>query len=188
LLSPTTDIWTSGIVNVPLDPLLRDFRYTFFELDTKKIKALHEVLNVYREYLGSVYVHETINGYHFYNLSLTGKNLYGIILRKLKHLNRECPMTTLRIIPNKWQNEKKYWIKDFIEVGDSVQHSRLVNFNNWLINDHLHMITQNYQVVRYPLEECPKCKTSTSIVWNNDRKIFICTECHVQSIGRLLKK
>jgi hypothetical protein len=145
----TTEKFTSGIVNVPLDPKLRDSRYTFFELDTKSIAQLREVWQCYMDNLEAVYIHETMMGYHFYNLTPINKEKYGKILRRIKHLNPECPMTTLRIIPNKWEHELELWKKGIIIGYPNLALSR---FKEYLTTGANHMIINNYQVVRYPLE------------------------------------
>lgn len=181
----TTEIWTSGIVNVPLDPKLRDSRYTFFELDTKEINKVREVLEVYYIYLDSVYIHELINGFHFFNVDPIHKDLYGRILRKIKHLNPDCPMTTLRIIPNKWKNEMMYWRKASINGIDTG--GKLADLRHWIEGEYTHMIASRYQVVRYPFEECQMCKSSKSVYWNQESKSFMCKDCHVQTRGRLNK-
>lgn len=182
----TLHVWTSGIVNVPLDPKLKDSRYTLFELDNKNISQLHEVLDVYDKYLHSVYVHETLKGFHFYNLTPIDKELYGRILREIKHLNTECPMTTLRLFPNKWENEDKYWKMGAIN-GYSPE---LAKFRDWLENGKNHMITLNYQVVRYPFEECPECETwqaSKHVYWDSRFQMFMCKVHKIQTKGRLTK-
>lgn len=184
---PTMNVWTSGIVNVPLSPKLKDSRYTLFEIDTKNVNTVHKVLEIYDSYLGSVYVHETLNGFHFYNLTPIDKKLYGEIIRQIKPINPECPLTTLRLLPNKWENEARYWNKGALNGYDV----KLANFRNWLENDKSHMIALNYQVVRYPFEECPLCDkeiASKYVIWNNRRKIFICSVHNVQTIGRLRKR
>lgn len=147
-LLSTNDIWTSGIVNVPLDPNLRDSRYTFFELDSKSVKDLRIVFNAYMDYLNSVYIHETMKGFHFFNLKPVDKASYGLMMRQIKHLNTECPMTTLRILPNKWIGESRLWGNGQVIGKDKT----LEEFKSWLEGGSYHMIQNNYQVVRYKFE------------------------------------
>ena len=182
----TKDVWTSGIVNVPLEPALANSRYTFFELDTKDINKLRLVWTTYLNKLGSVFIHETMNGYHFYNLTPIDKEAYGKFMRNLKYLNPECPMTTLRIIPNKWMGEYRYWRNYQLLENLLMDDVKLKEFSKWLIGCSYNMIKCYYQVVRYPMEECPICKKSD--VFHSDEPYgFFCKLCGVQTKGRLNK-
>lgn len=145
----TTEKWTSGITNIPKYD--RNSRYTFFELDTKDIDKVHFVLDVYRANLGSCYVHELISGYHFYNFRKISRESYFAIIRKIKHLNPLCPFTTLRIIPNKWIGEKRYWKKGEIIGNYDLE---LMDFRYALENQCLDYIRINYETVTYPFEDC----------------------------------
>lgn len=179
---PTHDIWTSGISNIPKHD--RNSRYTFFELDTKDIDKVHFVLDVYRENLETCYVHELINGFHFFNLRAIEKERYNRIIRIIKFLNTECPLTVLRIIPNKWQNEKRYWNISEI-IGNSKE---LEQFRTCIETQTLGWIKDNYEVVRYPFEECPKCRKSNSVYWSYPDNCFMCRTCNIQTIGRIKPK
>ena len=181
---PTTDVWTSGITNVPIGTN-RNARYTFFELDTKEIEKLHFVLDVYRANLGSVYVHELLGGYHFYNFTPIDKLAYSRIINLVKFLNPFCPLTVLRIIPNKWHNEGKYWNKGHIEGNNTEE---LQKFRTALETGDYNYIKSKYEVVTYPFEECPKCNLSRRIMWNNEKECFMCLACNVQAIGRVKQK
>lgn len=178
----TRHIWTSGITNVPIND--RNSRYTFFELDTKDYDKLHYVLDVYRENLETCYVHELLTGYHFFNFRAIDKEMYGRIIRLLKQLNPLCPLTVLRIIPNKWENEFRYWKKSSI-IGTSRE---LEEFKNNLENQDINAISQKYEIVNYPYEECPQCKLSNNVKWDNALGIFYCQVCNVQTIGRIKPK
>lgn len=180
---PTRFIWTSGITNVPKHD--RNSRYTFFELDTKDIDKLHFVLDVYRKNLGSCYVHELISGYHFYNFKQISKEEYARIIKLIKHLNPLCPLTVLRLLPNKWIGEQKYWKRSAI-IGK--EDRELAHFKQDLENESIGAIALRYETVRYPYEECPICKSSMSIDWNSDLEMFICSTCRIQTIGRVKPK
>jgi hypothetical protein len=181
---PTTEVWTSGITNVPLGTN-RSARYTFFELDTKDLDKLHFVLDVYRANLGSVYVHELLSGYHFYNFTPIDKVAHGRIVNIMKFLNPFCPLTVLRIIPNKWQNEGKYWSKGYVEGKDTKE---LEEFRTCIETGDYNSIKKKYEVVTYPFEECPKCNLSRRVMWSNTKRCFICLACNVQTIGRVKPK
>lgn len=178
----TKEIWTTGLVNVPKNPELKDCRYTLFELDSKRIPDVRKILEVYTEMLGSVYIHELINGFHFYNLKPISKTIYWDIIKEIKQLNPECPLTTLRIIPNKWRNEQKFWSKSAI-VG--YPDEKLEEFRRWLEGGHYHMISNNYQTVRYPLEECPICHDARNILYFESKQAFYCDLCGSQTKGRI---
>lgn len=180
----TTEIWTSGITNIPKND--RNSRYTFFELDTKDIDKLHFVLEVYRNYLGSCYVHELISGYHFFNFKPISKNSYYEVIKKIKHLNPLCPLTVLRIIPNKWMGEERYWRKGAIIGKDN--DNELLWFKSMIDSGYTMAISHKYEVVNYPFEECPTCGICNTIMWNYELGYFICVKCNLQTIGRKLRK
>jgi hypothetical protein len=180
--TPTTSIWTSGITNVPLND--RDSRYTFFELDTKDIDKLHFVLDVYRENLETCYVHELISGYHFFNLIPIEKERYYRIIKLMKFLNPLCPLTVLRLTPNKWRNEESYWNKGTI-IGQS---DELIKLRFAIETQNIAYLKERYEVVRYPFEECPKCKKSININWSYELGCFMCRTCNKQTIGRVKQR
>ena len=182
---PTPFIWTSGISNTPLND--RDSRYTFFEIDTKDINKLHTVTDVYREELGSVYIHELTNGFHFFNLQAISKERYWSIIKKIKHLNPECPLTVLRLIHNKWENEAKYFRKGIVLGFESPELNEL---KTCIENQSIAPLKGKYELVNYPYEECPTCKRSDNIVrkFDFDGFIFWCNTCNIQTIGRTKKR
>lgn len=182
----TKEIWTSGITNIPKNN--RDARYTFFELDTKDIDKLHFVLDVYRTNLNSVYVHELLSGYHFFNLQPIDKVAYNRIINLLKFLNPLCPLTVLRIIPNKWNGEQRYWRKGHIEGRNEAEIAELTRLRTSIENQTLYWIEDNFETVRYPYEECPNCGICNTIAYNNILEHFICTKCQTHTIGRVKPK
>jgi len=180
------DIWGKGITNIPLRT--EDYRYTFFELDTKDLDKLREVLNVYEENGLNCYVHSLIRGYHFYNLNAIPKQDYYKIIRKIKHLNPACPLMTLRITSNKWKSEPRYW-KDGAIRGIYSTYNPLYYFREWIEKQRIPLIERDYEVVTYPYERCPKCPSNENakhIEYNG--KMFICKIHNIQTIGRLKKK
>lgn len=179
-------IWTSGVTIVPKHDI--DSRYTFFELDSKNIDNLHFVLDTYRANLGSCYVHETISGYHFYNFRRISKESYYRIIKLMKHLNPLCPLTVLRIEPNKWQNEARYWRKGEIVGSINQDTYELQWFKSMLESQNIQAIKDIYEVVRYPFEECPKCRLSNNVYMDIASSSFMCRLCKVQTIGRLRQK
>lgn len=179
----TLNIWSSGISNVPLGD--RSSRYTFFELDTKNISSLRKVLDTFRDNLGSVYVHELIGGFHFYNLEKISKERYWKIIRGIKLMNPECPLTVLRLIPNKWEGEAKFWKKGIILGRDSPELSEL---KTCIESQNIAPLKNKYEIVHYPFEECPECRRSDSIRFDFNRKYFVCLRCGIQSVGRMKRR
>lgn len=182
---PTTEIWTSGITNVPKHN--RNARYTFFELDTKDIDKLHFVLDVYRANLKNCYVHELLSGYHFYNFQPIDKIAYGRIIQLMKFLNPLCPLTVLRIVPNKWKNESRYWNKGCI-IGEP--DTELLQFKQNIEQQKIAEIKANvnYEVVTYPFEECPTCRKSNNVYYDYKDMVFMCRTCNIQTVGRVKHK
>lgn len=182
-LKRTNWVWTKAICNYSSsNPTLR---FLLFEIDTKDINILNEVLAVYRKYNLSVYYHETGNGYHFISISPMSKVEHAKAVREIKHLNPLCPLIALRIKTNKWENEKQIWKNGTVEDNECHElYLQLTRLREWIEQQRLGLIMKHYKVVTYPLEECPKCKKSDKIRYQYDIKKFKCMRCNIYSIAR----
>ena len=81
----------------------------FFEIDNHTQKDLDLVLVTYKKYNLTVLFHPTKMGYHFISPTLLTLDEWKTIHKELIHLNRKCPMITLRCLANKYENESDYF-------------------------------------------------------------------------------
>ena len=145
--------FTQGIV---ITNNTNDKRFLFFELDkpfTKEEKQ--EVLDVYRFHGLDVLIHRTGSGIHFISPTLIELQTWKEAITKLKHINKKCPMTTLRWLPNKHPNEDQVWFtSDYWHDTNNIRNNSdqlclLLNksFHSGLIGS----IQTDLKFVRYPL-------------------------------------
>ena len=132
-----------------------DKRFLFFELDYEHKDYLEEVKNVYRSYGLDYCQHRSLNGTHFLSPTLISVELWKEIMGKLKHINKKCPMTTLRWLPNKYPNESEIWTTcTFWSNPNSVwrnSHEFSCLLNKVFGTDFMGTISTNLKFVRYPL-------------------------------------
>lgn len=174
----TDRVFTKGITNLPVGELRSSYRFLFFELDSKREDKLNAVLEVYKDLGLAVYYHETTHGYHFYSLRPIPKTVYWSAIRRIKILNPACPLTTLRLKPNKWQEEKKFWKNGTIIANVSeLDTGELYAFKDMLERQQIGLIARRYQVINYPFEFCSICEKSDMISFNFSIGSFYCRRC-----------
>ena len=98
--------FTQGIVCTLKDS---KSRFCFFEIDLADQHYGDAVLAQYRLFKLDVLWHRTGNGRHFLSPTCVSKEIWKAFMEPLKHINPKCPMTTLRIKPNKYPNEEQIW-------------------------------------------------------------------------------
>ena len=99
--------YTTGLV---ITNNTNDKRFLFFELDKPINGELEEVKDVYRSYGLDLLIHRSHNGVHFISPTLLDVETWKAAIKELKHINKKCPMTTLRWLPNKYPNEDLVWL------------------------------------------------------------------------------
>ncbi len=99
--------------------------------------------------------HRTKNGIHFLSPTLLDKEEWKANMDKLRHINKKCPMTTLRWIPNKHYLEREIWY-----TGETWSDSSNINRNSsefcMLLNktfgtNFMGTVSTDLKFVRYPL-------------------------------------
>ena len=130
-------------------------RFLFFELDNPSVEVFNEVKDVYKRYGLDFIVHRSFNGVHFISPTLVSVETWKIIMSELKHINKKCPMTTLRWLPNKYPNEREVWFtsqhwRDINNLRrNSLELSQLLN--KTFDTDFEGTIQTDLKFVRYPL-------------------------------------
>ncbi len=145
--------YTQGLV---ITNNTNDKRFLFFELDNPFNQGDYDkVLGIYRNNGLDVLVHRTGNGLHFLSPTLIKLETWKALISLLKGINKKCPMTTLRVLPNKWPNEESIWWAN--ECWGNIDNSRNNSneLSNWL-KQKFHCpfegeISTELKFVRYPL-------------------------------------
>jgi hypothetical protein len=142
----TPSKWTTGItVKHKTDPDLRPF---LFELDREHTTYAPFVIETLRQVFAMTTMHCTGNGIHFYNLPLMKKEAWKELHKLLKHVNPMCPMTTLRIQPNKYENEESVWYNGYIVDW---QEREAAPLNKHMLDRIITGLQEEFETVRYPL-------------------------------------
>lgn len=83
-----------------------NWKYLFWELDTRDIQDYDFVLSVYEKLKLPVYVHKSMRGYHFISIKPIPDKIWECAIKELRHTNTSFPPITLRINPNKYVDEE----------------------------------------------------------------------------------
>ena len=144
--------FTQGIV---ITNNTNDKRFLFFELDKPYNGEVEKVRNVYRSYGLDYLVHRTGNGLHFISPTLIDIETWKKAIVELKEINKKCPMTTMRWLPNKYPNESEIWYSssDWVDSNNirnnSLELCQLLNKNFHCLFEGT--INTDLKFVRYPL-------------------------------------
>lgn len=149
--------------------LITEWRYLFWEIDSRENALMENVLEIYRMLRLPVYIHKTMRGYHFLSVKPIKESIFKWAITHLRALgtleqispalqiyysNDKYPPITLRIKPNKYVNEeiifKDGWIMSDVEHSDTKQLRDWINYQN------LDKIAQYYQLVWYPIDQIAK--------------------------------
>ena len=148
-----SNIFTTGLCNtITEDP---DVRFLFFEIDREHKESLDEIKSIYTQNKLDLLIHATGNGFHFLSPTILNKAEWKMLISFLKHINTKCPMTTLRVKPNKYPFEDSYWYR-----SEVFQYSENINKNCIEMCNYLNKIwntkfsgSKSYtlKIVHYPL-------------------------------------
>lgn len=84
-------------------------RFCFFEIDIQQIREFYRIIGTYERYGLDLCIHRSGNGLHFLSPTMVSKETWKRFHAELKDINPKCPMTTLRIEPNKYPHEREIW-------------------------------------------------------------------------------
>jgi len=113
-----------------------DGRFLFFEMDKPmNWEHFNRVNDVFRFFELDWICHRTGDGWHWISPTLLRKEAWKLAHELLNDVNRRCPMTTLRIVPNKYPHEDEIWyshnagyFNNQPELSNSLQLCNLLNF------------------------------------------------------------
>lgn len=148
-----SNTYTRGLVVTMHD---NPYRFFFFEIDRPfEDQVFEEIVRLYKTHGMDLLIHRTGNGWHFLSPTLISHDEWKAFHEELKHINKKCPMTTLRIEPNKYPQEQEVWyINDayycrFHDRPNSVELAQLLN--HWFDTKFEGTISTDLKKVRYPL-------------------------------------
>lgn len=91
-----------------------NYRYLFWEIDTKEEDTLQYVLETYVDAELPVYIHQTMRGYHFISIKPIEEERWKLLISQLRYTNPSYPPLTLRIKPNKYLGEVSEFMKGMV--------------------------------------------------------------------------
>ncbi len=146
--------FTIGLCNTFKDNTT--LRTLFFELDREHMDDYEEINNIFQDNKLDYFVHKTgSGGFHFLSPTMIRKQRWKEIMSLLKPINPKCPMTTLRIKPNKYYNEENFWYFSYIEKHyDNLKHNSLMmcNYLNRIFKTKFKgELLDEIKIVNYPL-------------------------------------
>ncbi len=130
-----------------------DPRTLFFEIDDPKDFDI--VQQFYQEWALDYITHKTgSGGYHFLSPTMMTIQAWKDKMFELRGINPKCPMTTLRMKPNKYPNEDLLWYNFQQEKFDNEKFNNkdMCQYLNKIFGSNLNgFCTGDLKIVKYPL-------------------------------------
>jgi hypothetical protein len=147
--------FTVGLCNTFTD--CKNLRTLFFELDKEHLDQYSRICKIYDDNKLDYFIHKTgSGGYHFISPTMITKERWKNIMNEVKDVNPKCPMTTLRMQPNKYFGEDSFWYFIYIEKHfDDNYKCNSKNMSDYL--NHIFktkfdgLLQDEIKIVRYPL-------------------------------------
>ncbi len=154
VLVRTRDKWTNGLA---ITNKSNDLRFFLFETDSPFNQEHYDRINrLYDDYSLDYLNHRTGDGIHWLSPSLLSLETWKEMMEQIKDINPKCPMTTLRIEPNKYINEREIWFttshREYTHnlFNTSIELSLLLN--HWFGTSVYGDTHTDLQKVRYPFK------------------------------------
>lgn len=147
-----SDTYTTGICNTIGNLEYQDLRFFFFEVDNPN--DIPKVVNLYESEEIDFLVHRTNKGFHFLSPTLIIKEYWKKLINELRDINIKCPMTCLRVEPNKYPNEPEVWYTSKTETFYNQEinsYDMCVYLNHIWKSNFTGSGRQQLKIVRYPL-------------------------------------
>lgn len=126
-----------------------NYRYFFYEIDTKDQTVLEAVTKVYCDAGLPVYIHETLHGFHFISVKPITKEQFKLAVSVVRHYNPKYPPITLRIVPNKHIDEPKIFSNGWIVAEKYHYDTR--RLEHLIRTQNIDQLSQDYIVVNYEI-------------------------------------
>lgn len=146
--------FTQGLVCTLADS---DKRFFFFELDHEHREHYQMIHDFYGDNDLDFIVHRTGGGgFHFISPTMISKDRWRRLHQELGPINPKCPMTTLRVQPNKYPNEDLVWYNSDVQryncMTPSENNYQLVNYLNTIFgSEFVGTGAGEIKFTRYPL-------------------------------------
>lgn len=123
------------------------YRYLFWEIDTRDMDVFAEVIAVYRKLQLPIVFHPSMRGFHFMSVKPLDKQVWKDAIKELRFTNLEYPPLTLRIKPNKYLGE----VTEFNQarVISTSYHADSTELAKWIHTQQIAKISHKYYVVWY---------------------------------------
>lgn len=145
-----SNTFTTGLCNT-FDK--SEFRCFFFEIDDPT--HYDRITEFYFNNDLDVLTHRTgSGGYHFISPTMINKEKWKSLMLELKDINPKCPMTTLRVEPNKYPNESELWYRyeTWTHDQDFNNNKEMCIYLNHIFKSNLKgILNGGMKLVRYPL-------------------------------------
>ena len=127
-----------------------NYRYIFWEIDTKDQYTMDYVLGLYRFLKLPLYVHESMMGYHFLSVKPVLKEKYAWAVKQLRQTNEKYPPITLRIKPNKYVGEENIFFNGWIIA--ETYHDDTNRLKTLIEKQDFIKLGEKYQIVWYSFD------------------------------------
>jgi len=128
-----------------------NWRYLFWEIDNTAEQTLTEVLDVYRILKLPVYAHRSMRGWHFLSIKPIEESVWKYATTLIRKTNEKYPPITLRINPNKYENESIIFAEGFcIEPS---KHSDTRQLRDLILAKKFTTLGEKYQLVYYHIDK-----------------------------------
>lgn len=131
--------------------LLTDYRYLFWEIDTREDSVLQNVVDVYAYLELPVYIYKSMRGFHFMSVYPIKKAVFQWAIKQLRHTNDGYPPITLRIKPNKYVNEEMVFKEGWIISNR--YHTDTQQLMKMILAQDFNRLGELYQVVWYNIDK-----------------------------------
>lgn len=153
--------YTTGVCDIINND--RNKRLCFFEVDEADNAALYfRICTTYKNFRLDYLVHRTLMGWHWLSPTIVTLAEWKSFHKALADVNKKCPMTCLRVEPNKYPAEDQIWYNHYKGLFNTWSDNS-IEMSNYL--DHVWPSEKRFRgdvhgtikIVRYPLP-CPAMK------------------------------
>lgn len=133
-----------------------DLKAFFFELDSEHREYFETIVSLYKNNELDFIVHRTGGGgFHFLSPTMISRAGWKRLHDQVKDINPRCPMTTLRIQPNKHSAEELIWYNSSIVSWNAEtknNNEAMCNYLNKIFGSKFRgTAAGEIKIVRYPL-------------------------------------
>jgi hypothetical protein len=131
-----------------------DAKTFFFEIDSNENYS--KICQVFLDNKLDFFVHKTgSGGFHFISPTLITRQRWKEIMIPIKKINPKCPMTTLRMNPNKYYGEESFWYFKYIEQtfdNEEFNSKQMCDYLNRIFKTNfVGKVDSELKIVNYPL-------------------------------------